>query len=90
MKEKGRGGEEERQAYELSGRGRVPDKGTEDAVPALAGLLDAIPKGDHLKRDVVLLELLRKADERALRVRRGAASRQRRSRAAAGSCSGGA
>ena len=68
MKEKGWGGQEERQTYELSGRGRVLDKGTEGAVPALAGLLNSIPKGDHVEHEVDLLELLREADERALRV----------------------
>ena len=88
MKEKGWEGEEERQAYELSGRGRILNKGTEDAVPALAGLLDVVAKGDHVERDIVLLELLREANERA--GCRRAASRQRQSRAAAGSCSGGA
>ena len=45
-------------------------------MPALAGLLDAISKGDHVERDVVLLQLLREADERALRVRRGVVERR--------------
>ena len=45
-------------------------------MPALAGLLDAVPKGNHVERDVVLLELLREAHERALRVRRGVVERR--------------
>ena len=57
-------------------RGRVLDKRTEDAVAALAGLLDAVAKGDDVERDVVLLELLREADERALRLRRGVLERR--------------
>ena len=43
------------------GRGCVPDKGTEDAGPCW-------PARYHVECDV-LLELLREADERALRVR---------------------
>ena len=54
MKEKRWGGGEERQTYELSGRGRILDKGTEDVVPALACLLDVVTKGDHIERDVVI------------------------------------
>ena len=38
-------------------------------------MLDAVPKGDHVKRNVVL-EFLRKADERALRIRRGVVERR--------------
>ena len=45
-------------------------------MPALAGLLDAVLIGDHVERDIVLLELLREADERALRVRRGVLERR--------------
>lgn len=36
-------------------------KRTEDDVPALASLLNSSAKGDHAKRDVVLLELLGEA-----------------------------
>ena len=75
IKEKGRkrGGERD---VRIIGRGRVLDKGTEDAVPAFADLLDAVPKNNHVERDVVLLELLREAHERALRVRRGVVERR--------------
>ena len=45
-------------------------------MPALAGLLDAVSKGNHVERDVVLLELLREANERALSVRRGVVERR--------------
>ena len=58
------------------GRGRVLDKGTEDAPSLLGGLLDPIAKGDDVERDVVLLELLGEADERALRVGRGVVERR--------------
>ena len=53
------------------GRRRRFDKGAEDTVAVLARLLDAVSKRDHVERDVVLLELLGEADERALGVGRG-------------------
>ena len=69
----GRGGETD---VRVVGRGRVLNKSTEDAMPALAGLLDAVSKGNHVERDVVLLELLREANERALSVWRGIVERR--------------
>ena len=65
------------ETYELSDEDAFSTKAECYAHPRR--LLDAIPKGDHVERDVVLLELLEllcKAEERALRVRRGVVERR--------------
>jgi len=67
-----RGGE---RTLRVVGRGSVLDKGAEDALAALACLLDAVSKGDDVERDVVLLEFFGEADERALGVGRGVVER---------------
>ena len=50
------------------GRGRVFDKCTEDTMPIFTSFLDPIAKSDHIKSDVVLLELFGETDERTLGV----------------------
>ena len=58
-------GQGEEQNIRVIRRGCGFDKGAEDAAAAFARLLDAVSKRDDVERDVVLLELLGEADERA-------------------------